>query len=341
MGVIYAGIDEAGYGPMLGPLCVGFCALRLDADPAAPTPDVLTLLGDAVCRDLKTWRARAGRPIAIGDSKRLKLSNTSKTRHPLFHLERGVLSLLHAAGDQVQTDERLFAVLGADLLAAEGDAGGCNEPIPLPLGDSASSIAIAANVLASAMDQAGIELAALASETIGVRAFNDIVARTGTKASATASGIAKHLRTARALWGQDDVAVRLVCDRLGGRSQYAGVLRRALGDDGREVVVTIIEESEGRSRYRLAGDGLGSDWQIMFLTEGEDAHAPVAWASMTAKLTRELAMARFNRYWTQRAIAQHIELKPTAGYVQDARRWLIDCEPLFRQGERASLVRRA
>ena len=44
---------------------------------------------------------------------------------------------------------------------------------------------------------------------------------------------------------------------------------------------------------------------------------PVALASMTAKYVRELAMAAFNAHWTTLAP----ELRPTAGYPLDARRW--------------------
>jgi hypothetical protein len=48
-------------------------------------------------------------------------------------------------------------------------------------------------------------------------------------------------------------------------------------------------------------------------------------------------MARFNRYWTQRMP----ELKPTAGYVQDARRWLDDARALITKEERELMVRKA
>jgi hypothetical protein len=59
---------------------------------------------------------------------------------------------------------------------------------------------------------------------------------------------------------------------------------------------------------------------VIFEVEAEARHFPVALASMTAKLVRELAMMRFNRYWSGRMA----ELKPTAGYRNDAHRWLDD-----------------
>ena len=55
------------------------------------------------------------------------------------------------------------------------------------------------------------------------------------------------------------------------------------------------------------------------------------------KLVRELAMARFNRYWAGRVP----ELRPTAGYVQDARRWLGDVRGVLTPAERELVVRKA
>jgi hypothetical protein len=51
----------------------------------------------------------------------------------------------------------------------------------------------------------------------------------------------------------------------------------------------------------------------------------VALASMTAKYVRELLMDRFNRFWQHHAP----DLKPTAGYVQDGRRFLAEIDPLI------------
>jgi hypothetical protein len=72
--VIYAGIDEAGYGPLLGPLCVGCAAFVLpDAGDApatsaadAPPPCLWKALSAAVCRATNDKRRR----IAVEDSKK-------------------------------------------------------------------------------------------------------------------------------------------------------------------------------------------------------------------------------------------------------------------------------
>ena len=61
--------------------------------------------------------------------------------------------------------------------------------------------------------------------------------------------------------------------------------------------------------------------------DSEQAHLPAALASMTAKLVRELHMARLNRFFGARIP----DLKPTAGYVQDGRRFVQEVDPLLRK----------
>ena len=56
---IYAGIDEAGYGPMFGPFTIACTVFAIDEPPTenaglqAPPPDLWSLLDTAVCQSLK------------------------------------------------------------------------------------------------------------------------------------------------------------------------------------------------------------------------------------------------------------------------------------------------
>ena len=47
---------------------------------------------------------------------------------------------------------------------------------------------------------------------------------------------------------------------------------------------------------------------------------------MAAKLTRELFMGRLNAWFVERLPS----LRPTAGYVEDGRRFLVDATPVLR-----------
>ncbi len=66
---------------------------------------------------------------------------------------------------------------------------------------------------------------------------------------------------------------------------------------------------------------------IQFEVDSEQAHMPVALASMLSKYTRELLMARFQAYFRERA--PHV--KPTAGYALDGKRFLEEIRPLLPQ----------
>jgi ribonuclease HII len=90
-----------------------------------------------------------------------------------------------------------------------------------------------------------------------------------------------------------------------------------------EAEIQILCEDTHRSRYRLQrGDSFAT---ITFESKSDEKHLPVALASMLAKYTRELKMIRLNRFF-QNEIPQ---LEPTAGYVQDGRRFLKEIEPLL------------
>ena len=365
MALIYCGIDEAGYGPMLGPLCVGFSAFRVeDWTPEGGAPDLWKLLDKAVCRKGRDSRGR----IAVADSKKLKLSNQSKTRHPLTHLERGVLAFgglvgeepgprvpricepsglsepaepaehsRHGRGTQgreLESDEALFTALGAHMEPHVWYAG---EPVALPLAGSAAQLGISRNKLALACEGAGVVPLALACIAVGESEFNEAVRTGGSKAHLTTRCFARYLRRVVERWGDSGDEVRVVCDRHGGRTSYGSMIEMAVRGLGCEV--ETLEETERCSRYVISG-GASPEEQgvhVQFRPEAEEAHLPVALASMTAKLVRELSMARFNRYWC----ARMPELKPTAGYVQDARRWLEDLDGVMYDDEREAMVRQA
>ena len=337
MPLIYAGIDEAGYGPLLGPLCVGMSVFEVrdwtDGDQA---PNLWETLSGAVCREASDKRRR----IAIDDSKKLKLSNSSATKHPLTHLERGVGTFMVCRGEDESCpidDAAFFAAAGVKLPEETWYVG---DAIGFPCGSSADQVAIASNLLRRELHERGVALRSLNCEAIGEGVFNQLVEAAGTKAAATESALVGHLWRIWDQWGaigaQPGSGVRVICDRQGGRAHYTDMLSRAFPG----VSVTETHQSATQSRYELRGkgdDGIERHMHVLFLVESEQHHLPVALASMLAKLTREMLMARFNRYWRGR----YPELKPTAGYRGDGWRWMQDAARIFVNGEREALIRRA
>ncbi|MHC4910259.1 MAG: hypothetical protein ACYTF9_11105 [Planctomycetota bacterium] len=314
--LIYAGVDEAGYGPMLGPLCVGAAIFRIDDhDPADGPPDLWRLLNSAVCRSRRDRRRR----IAVDDSKRLKGTPGGRS-HPLLHLERGVLSFLATASDMPGDDAAFFQ----RVLPDSPETPWYDSSSQLPVAQEAAQLQIASGRLGRAMERSGVELLGLRAEAIDAGPFNDLVARSGNKATVNMAAVVRHIDHVWRTWPNEHP--RVVIDRQGGRTHYREDLRVAFP----EAAIRVVSENERFSRYRLVRDE--SPLTLTFAKEAESQHMPVALASMLAKYTRELFMVRMNRFFQG-----HLpELRPTAGYVSDARRYLRDIEPVL---QRLSLAR--
>ncbi|USN98806.1 MAG: hypothetical protein H6810_11690 [Phycisphaeraceae bacterium] len=318
MSVLYCGIDEAGYGPMLGPLVVGMALFEVRGwEEGDPAPDLWALLSQAVGKSVR----EAGERIPIGDSKKLKLPNDTRKHHPCVHLERAVLAGLATRDEVARDDASLLGYLGE---AVPEPAWYRGEPVSLPLEGGAERARIDANMLASAFERAGVSLAGLRVKLVPEAAFNDVIRATGSKAETTAGPVAELLREAA---DASDGPVRVICDRQSGRLDYEDIVAKAFPGEG----VELDARTSRASRYLVRGGRVA----LHFETEAEDKHLPAALASMTAKLVRELMMTRFNRHFC----ALKRDLRPTAGYVQDARRWLGDTRDLLSDGQREALIR--
>lgn len=313
--MIYAGIDEAGYGPLLGPLCVGTSAFRLRAaapSTAPPAPsDLWKLLSTGVCRKPKDARRR----VAVADSKKLK----SAGKQPLVHLERGVLAFL--GGEIPALDAALFARLGVSASGSRATPWHA-DALPLPVAISAGEAAIARNLVTAALARAEASLAELRVTALDPPAFNALYEALGNKASINLSLVYQSLRAIDLARGDDDAFIAV--DRQGGRADYRDGLEQHLAD-GRPV--RIVEETDERSTYAIGGGGAGAGGTLVvsFEVEAEERHLPVALASMAAKYTRELSMRRLNAFFAQRLS----DLAPTAGYVEDGRRFLREVMPIL------------
>ncbi len=86
-----------------------------------------------------------------------------------------------------------------------------------------------------------------------------------------------------------------------------------------------MAETATISRYILSR--AGSKVTVSFATEADGRFLPVALASMLAKYVRELLMLRLNRFFRARIP----QLKPTAGYFSDGRRYLTEIKPLMKR----------
>ncbi len=331
--MIIAGIDEAGYGPLLGPLVVSATAFQMpDTVPGEQLPLQISEL--PCCWKLLKAAVTKKSPITKG---RVIVADSKVVHHltdGVKHLERGVLAMLAAySQEQAFSTAQLVAMLGCpvDELAVHPWYAAYDPPIPWMC--ESGDLAIARNMVRGAMVQAGLRLRAMRTRVVPEGAFNRMLAQTNNKGSALVSITLEHLYYLHVHFGAAGLVVGV--DKQGGRDHYTSLLMRTFPD----ASLKVLEESETGSSYLLT-ESAGGEMRrtvIHFREKGETYFMPVALSSMICKYLRELYMHVFNNWWCQRIDG----LRPTAGYYQDGMRWLADVDGHLARFnvKRADLVR--
>lgn len=307
---IIAGIDEAGLGPVLGPLVVSASAFFVPDEVMGMS--MWRLLSPTVSKKVSKRRLA----IAIGDSKRLYSSRKDKA---LQHLERGVLGFLPGKGPRPDTLGALLAAVAPDAVPLVSRYSWyAPDELSLPTCLTATDVALGRNALSVAMARAGVKVALLRSQVVCVGEFNRLLSATRNK-STTLFDITSQLLVR--LWKlAGSGPVRIYVDRHGSRIRYLPALQRVFGT----CQFKILDENENLSAYRLSDADRTAE--LIFTKGAEDKHLPVALASMLSKYLRELFMILLNRFWASTVPG----IKPTAGYYVDGRRFFGEISPAAR-----------
>lgn len=296
------GMDEAGYGPNLGPLVVTATAWEVPDSPHR------TDLWREFQGIIAQTPPENGEHLQIADSKQVYAPARG-----MAHLETGVLATLGLC-DRVPSH---FGQLW-ETLAVETDADGrAAEPwltpddLPVPHIVEREKFQTRLEAWQQRCHERGIRLRAVRSDIVLPRRFNALVTQHGNKAQALTR---ISMGVLRSVWSIDnDCQTLVIADKHGGRNRYHDFLPHVVG----EHFIQCQTEGAESSRYRV------SDAEIRFEMQAE-RHFPVAVASMVSKYIRELSMVLFNRFWTSRLP----DLKPTAGYPGDATRFRRDIAAL-------------
>ncbi len=308
------GVDEAGYGPNLGPLLISASVWRVERQGEPwPGESLASALAPVVRSTIAPKAIRGGAPppddiLFIADSKVLYQPGSGLTR-----LEENLLAT--ACRSSPRTWREAWSLLSPDSLA-ELDRlpwyRGFDQPAPRAA--CCQRIEHLRQRFLARSTEANCELVRVRSRAVFAEQFNDLIDRCGNKASALTKctlelvrGLLDELPAGEKVW--------VHCDKHGGRNRYQLPLQNAFPD----TLVLALQEGARQSRYRFHWNN--QEHEIRFVAQGEN-YLPAALASMACKYLRELAMQAFNQFWNQ-----HLpSLRPTAGYPTDAKRFRADIE---------------
>jgi hypothetical protein len=317
----WVGIDEAGYGPNLGPLVM----TAVIAESSGPSRE------NAVHESASTldlWQDLAGSVDRAGgdpgrfwvdDSKAILRNGRGRDR-----LEATCLAVLHAIGSELPGSPGC-------LLDAVGAGTAGESELERWLGPSGNRPAWPAEALLASLPERlsrgplepadrSWRIVAVRSVVLGPERFNRRLAQLESKARVHFTAFRELLQLAWDL-ADDGKPTAVSCDKHGGRHYYLEPLIEAFPD----LWITRGPEGPELSRYtmRATGRNLG----LSLTPRADAANGLVALASIVSKTIREVWMDVFNGYWTCRVP----DLRPTAGYPVDAARFRRSIEPLARE----------
>jgi ribonuclease HII len=299
--VVLAGIDEAGFGPLLGPLVVSSSAFSLPQNLL--TTDLWQLLRRSVG---STRKHLAGR-LLITDSKK-----AYSKQKGIRHLQRTVLACLDCLGKPPATLTELLTLLSPDCIGRLNDYPWHRDIADYRLSVDVSDLSIAASVLKEDLASNGIELLGLKSCCLDVAYYNKMVGSVKNKASVLFTAVSQLIKNV--FDNFTGVEVQVIVDRQGGRTRYRRDLQRMFPD----MELTIVREDQATSSYELKAGG--RQMRLHFVVGADQRFFPVSLASMVSKYIRELLVDNMNRYFTGLVP----DLKPTAGYWKDGLRFIED-----------------
>ncbi len=305
---VLAGIDEAGYGPLLGPLVVS--SVVLEVPDELLKADLWHLLEDAVTKTKKHAKGR----LLITDSKKA-YSKSSGIRQ----LQRTVLAALanlpHTHPDGISTAAELIETVCPACKNRLAEYSWYKDMAHVSLNDHAEDTHLAASVLSQSLRHHDIRLFNVSSYCLDAGHYNQMVKKVNNKASVLFTAVCtliNHIMNATYETPEQAKNLHILIDRHGGRSYYLELLQKMFPS----LEFKVLKQNDTISSYRL------SSWSktvnVHFVLKADDHYLPVSLASMVSKYLREVLIEMLNAYF----VSHYNDLKPTAGYWQDGQRFV-------------------
>jgi ribonuclease HII len=343
------GIDEAGYGPSIGPFVVVATVWRAPSELSVEDLEE-RLQPEFQARPLVAIRTgatragshRAANPahIPLGDSKKIYAGKYAEEGLQLgarFLLETVSLANKSESHDSRQADcdenpDKENASWGDGLYPSDWlriKSVPWLRELDLRLQTSPPHCESPINVYPelfqlgiSKLSSLGIELIGASGRLIDEIEWNRLIKQYQNKSlvlSELSLGLARDVVAAHAITNEP---IEIYCDKHGGRNRYQAHLMKAFDNEWFEA----LAETSQLSRYSAKWEG--HPLMIQFRVEG-DSIIPSAAASILAKWTREKSMETLNAYWAGKSETHGYPApKPTAGYYVDAVRFAKDIESL-------------
>jgi ribonuclease HII len=295
------GIDEAGYGPNLGPFVMTLVAARV------PEHDVC--LWDLLKPCVRRFADEADERLLVADSKQVY-----SPANGWLDLEMGVLAGLPKTLATLQSLLEMLSLDDLPLLKRESWFVGDTS---VPTEVDGGALSKVRKQWQKACKSAIVQCTFCRSVVVPAPRFNDLIDKWDSKGAVL--GIAMTSLIDCCMRANPEEPMRFIVDKHGGRNSYSALLQHAFPDG------FVIGEQEGAARSVYRVEGLNREVRITFMPKADVNCFPVALASMISKYVRELLMREFNRYWRT-----HVpDLAPTAGYPGDSQRYFDAIRPVL------------
>jgi ribonuclease HII len=298
---VLVGIDEAGFGPLLGPLIVSSSTFLL------PRHLLTTDLWQVLRKSVGSKRRHLGGRLLIADSKKVYSKSLG-----IKHLERTTLACLRCLDKSCGALIELLRLLCPDCLERLSDYPWYRDAGSYSLLADRADVAIASAVLGEDLASNDMKLLKLESSCLDVAYYNKMISSVKNKANVLFTAVCRLIKNAFDDFAGDELQV--IVDRQGGRVRYWKNLQRMFPD----TELKILCESPATSSYELKANG--KQMHLHFVVGADGRFLPVSLASMVSKYLRELLIDQMNRYF----VGFHTDLKPTAGYWKDGLRFIED-----------------
>ena len=299
------GVDEAGYGPSMGPLTI--CATAWRVPSTFDACEMTSLLEPEFLA--KPIRSNSTH-VPIGDSKKIHREALAVeglilgARFLCFEMDGTIHS---------EWDSCIAAFASQDWIRLASIPWYAKRPSTYfaNLDNTSFDQRSYFHAASAKMKTHSIALAGIRMRVIDEVEFNAQLDRTGNKLtllSEASLALVKQVISEFAGEGED---IEVYCDKHGGRNRYQAILTFMFDEEWFAI------ELECRACSRYSAKWKGHSMQIQFKVDG-DSIFPAAAASIIAKWTREELMDRLNGFWETKVAG---DITRTAGYYVDAKRF--------------------